>query len=319
MAAKTPATGRRGRHATSAEAASDAAATPAPAGELAPLPEVPEEGDETGGVPATQVVEAPGNVTMPDAVATVSASPAAAQASPAGLAMPAVAASWAPAASSPARPAASAPAPSAQASAATVTAPAPAAAAAAARAVPAAAAKRPPPGKAAALPADSDDDEDSDWDVDFESGDILSSLAASIRSAMESKAGPSGRQPRAERAANGSAANGGDGDAQPGPSSAAAAAEELAELSWQPELQLPDKVTLKHAPEAIAGKEVGLARALVVPPRDPSAAANKAARRAAPATAGKGWYDLPATQITDEVKRDLRLLKLRCAWAAMLH
>ena len=27
----------------------------------------------------------------------------------------------------------------------------------------------------------------------------------------------------------------------------------------------------------------------------------------------RGWYELPATQITDEVKRDLRLLHLRSA------
>jgi hypothetical protein len=30
-----------------------------------------------------------------------------------------------------------------------------------------------------------------------------------------------------------------------------------------------------------------------------------------PPAAGKDWYELPATKITDEVKRDLRLLKLR--------
>lgn len=31
----------------------------------------------------------------------------------------------------------------------------------------------------------------------------------------------------------------------------------------------------------------------------------------APETAGKEWYNLPATQITDEVKNDLRLIRLR--------
>ena len=30
--------------------------------------------------------------------------------------------------------------------------------------------------------------------------------------------------------------------------------------------------------------------------------------------AGKKWYDLPATQITDDMKRDLRLLRLRGAY-----
>lgn len=37
----------------------------------------------------------------------------------------------------------------------------------------------------------------------------------------------------------------------------------------------------------------------------------KAARKAAADTAGSKWYNLPATQITDEVKKELRLLRLR--------
>lgn len=39
----------------------------------------------------------------------------------------------------------------------------------------------------------------------------------------------------------------------------------------------------------------------------------RAAKKSAPDTAGKAWYDLPATTITDEVKNDLRVLRLRSA------
>ena len=49
-------------------------------------------------------------------------------------------------------------------------------------------------------------------------------------------------------------------------------------------------------------------------PRD-ERALQKAQRGAAPDTAGKQWFDLPATAITDEVKRDLRMLRLR--WAPL--
>lgn len=38
---------------------------------------------------------------------------------------------------------------------------------------------------------------------------------------------------------------------------------------------------------------------------------SKTARKAAADTAGSKWYNLPATQITDEVKKELRLLRLR--------
>ncbi|EIE26292.1 Fcf2-domain-containing protein [Coccomyxa subellipsoidea C-169] len=50
----------------------------------------------------------------------------------------------------------------------------------------------------------------------------------------------------------------------------------------------------------------------MAPPVDPRRRAREA-RKAAPDTAGKGWFDLPAQQITPEVKRDLRLIRLRGA------
>lgn len=80
-----------------------------------------------------------------------------------------------------------------------------------------------------------------------------------------------------------------------------------------------------------ASKEVGLAKQLVAPVRDAKAkpaassalavtggaggGSKEAAAAAAKAvdTAGRKWFDLPATQITDDVKRELRLLRLRGA------
>ena len=38
---------------------------------------------------------------------------------------------------------------------------------------------------------------------------------------------------------------------------------------------------------------------------------DKHARKLAPQTAGKQWFDLPAQQLTDETRRDLKLLQLR--------
>ena len=54
----------------------------------------------------------------------------------------------------------------------------------------------------------------------------------------------------------------------------------------------------------------------IAPPR---AALAKAARRHAPDTAGKDWFDLPAQTLTEDVKRDLRLLRLRGAFDPKRH
>lgn len=37
----------------------------------------------------------------------------------------------------------------------------------------------------------------------------------------------------------------------------------------------------------------------------------RAARAEVPDTSGKRWYNMPAPQITEEVKRDLRMIRLR--------
>ena len=52
---------------------------------------------------------------------------------------------------------------------------------------------------------------------------------------------------------------------------------------------------------------------LLVPPRNNEELA-KTARKAAPDTAGKSWYSMPATRIDEDMKRELRLLRLRCGY-----
>lgn len=49
---------------------------------------------------------------------------------------------------------------------------------------------------------------------------------------------------------------------------------------------------------------------LTIPPVD-GKTARRMAQAAAPDTSGKSWFDMPATKITEEVKRDLRMLRLR--------
>jgi hypothetical protein len=51
---------------------------------------------------------------------------------------------------------------------------------------------------------------------------------------------------------------------------------------------------------------------LHLPPKDRSVAQRQSCR-ARPNTAGPAWFNLPATEITEDVKRDLRLLRLRPA------
>lgn len=100
-----------------------------------------------------------------------------------------------------------------------------------------------------------------------------------------------------------------------------------AHLRWRPELTLPGmgpQQQRQRGGSAQAGAAAAAAAAapgvhvvrrggkdsLHVPPPDEQVRA-RAARKTAPDTAGKGWFDLPATKITDEVKLDLRMLRLR--------
>jgi len=100
-------------------------------------------------------------------------------------------------------------------------------------------------------------------------------------------------------------------------------------LLWRPDLELPGQNSrrifdvgkygagkskgLSTAEDLIGDKQSGMAKLLNVPPPD-RRAADRASRQAAPDTAGKSWFHLPATEITDEVKADLRVLRLRSAF-----
>lgn len=67
------------------------------------------------------------------------------------------------------------------------------------------------------------------------------------------------------------------------------------------------------ADDLLADKSGNLSKQLHVPSADTRVLA-RAAKKNAPDTAGKAWFDLPATTITDEVKNDLRVLRLRSAY-----
>lgn len=62
---------------------------------------------------------------------------------------------------------------------------------------------------------------------------------------------------------------------------------------------------------AVATKPKGLAKQL---PAADGKEEKSRKKKNGPETAGKKWFDLPAVEITDEVKRDLRLLRLRGAY-----
>lgn len=94
-------------------------------------------------------------------------------------------------------------------------------------------------------------------------------------------------------------------------------AEEAAALQWVPQSKLPSPQvagSVEDSLETAARRSAqATGRMSVAPPLD-ARAAERAARKAAPDTAGRRWFDLPATPITPEVKTDLRLLALRGAF-----
>ncbi|KAL6779101.1 hypothetical protein ACKKBF_B18750 [Auxenochlorella protothecoides x Auxenochlorella symbiontica] len=96
-----------------------------------------------------------------------------------------------------------------------------------------------------------------------------------------------------------------------GPSGSAAEALEHAHLKWRPDLRLP--VSGPQEPMLATRGVDELTKQLTIPPLD-SKKARRAAQAAAPDTSGKSWFDMPATRITEEVKRDLRMLRLRSAF-----
>lgn len=146
---------------------------------------------------------------------------------------------------------------------------------------------------------------------------------------------------RADRAASGRGASAG-----PASTSVAAAAAAAGKLRWRPEVSLPSdlsRAALQRGGRA-AGVDGALASALVgarkasgaegasrsgsassllpslpsstelsaLPPARSSARARRAP--AAADTAGARWFDLPAPELTPELKADLRVLRLRSAF-----
>jgi hypothetical protein len=167
---------------------------------------------------------------------------------------------------------------------------------------------------------DMDDDDDAEDDDDDEAA--LAALAASMRRYLHSSGaeGVSGAPPAAiagsARADDVAAAAGGGGG--------------VSAARWAPAGRLPPPLTLQAAASepshrgARGGAAADAARAaahaaadasaLLLPPREAAARAARVAARAAPADAGPGWFGLGAPQMTPELKRDLRLLKLRGAF-----
>lgn len=81
------------------------------------------------------------------------------------------------------------------------------------------------------------------------------------------------------------------------------------ELAWRPDVDLGSKTVPSGQPSS--SRRGDLAKQLHVQPGD---GRRRGVRAAKEETAGRKWFDLPATTITDEVKRDLRTLALRTAF-----
>jgi len=137
-------------------------------------------------------------------------------------------------------------------------------------------------------------------------------LASSIRAAFQARAAQSSSNQQATSAPAALAVR------------VAATGEEAdlagADLHWQPTQVAGPAFTREPAREVLrltveGEKEKGLNKQLMVGSRDPHALAkrDKASR---PDTAGKNWFDLPAQKIDVDLKRELRLLRLRGAFDA---
>uniref|UniRef100_A0A6N2KX62 Fcf2 pre-rRNA processing C-terminal domain-containing protein n=1 Tax=Salix viminalis TaxID=40686 RepID=A0A6N2KX62_SALVM len=91
-------------------------------------------------------------------------------------------------------------------------------------------------------------------------------------------------------------------------------------LSWHPTLPTLSSFTIKNikipdeaeSSSALWKPNSQLVDGLFVPPNDPFKL-NKLRKSQCKDTLGKDWFDMPAPNITPELKRDLQLLKLRSA------
>jgi hypothetical protein len=170
-----------------------------------------------------------------------------------------------------------------------------------------------------------DDDAQEEEEHDSEEEAMLQGLAASIAAAFKPAAAKQQQQQQPQKQQQQQQHQ------QPAPSDSEAASDDDEEAdaddnASNPSKKLPGQwcpsTGLAPAPPAarVALQQLGRpegvsAAAGRAAPLDPKTAA-KAAREQATKrdTAGKRWYDLPATPITDDVKRELRLLRLRGAY-----
>ncbi|GLI69748.1 hypothetical protein VaNZ11_014426 [Volvox africanus] len=141
-----------------------------------------------------------------------------------------------------------------------------------------------------------DDDGESDdvGDGDVFRSNFMGQLALSLKAALNVRAGVRKASPAA-------------GSSHP----KLGIASDPEAIRWKPETQRQNVprpgASTRVAPGVGATKEKGLAQQLLAPPRV------KPAEHAASSTS-KEWFQLPAPKITDEVKQELQLLRLRGAY-----
>ncbi|CAL1385742.1 unnamed protein product [Linum trigynum] len=88
-------------------------------------------------------------------------------------------------------------------------------------------------------------------------------------------------------------------------------------LTWQPKLPTASLASSARKPQNHAGDSLlqpteKLVDGLFLPPNNPSQLKNLQ-RKQVKDTLGKGWFDMPAPTMTQELKKDLQILKLRGA------
>ena len=167
-----------------------------------------------------------------------------------------------------------------------------------------------------------EEDEDEDDDDAFLHSLTISNMKKSIQHAIESK--KVSLKPLVEEKDDEDEEEEEDEEegAKAGPSDSVPAAKSDRIMHWRPEINAKDiKLSSSAAQRLVHQREIGkvqekdpsLRKELLLQSNDPSKI-RKAERKNAPDTAGKKWFDLPATKIDDEAKRELRLLRLRGAF-----
>jgi hypothetical protein len=194
--------------------------------------------------------------------------------------------------------------------------------------------------------------DDDDGDLDFDGEAVLQNLAAAIRSGFQSQCQqqkPQQQQPTGLQAAAAAAAAAGCSSARelndaelqqlrwrpqtglqmPARAAAAVALTKPKHHTRKRHQQQQDELigalvntaaaddaaaaSAQQADAAAASKDPVLSKALRAPTLD-AAVRTKEAKQSASDTAGAKWFNLPAPKITDDLKRDLRLLRLRGAY-----